>query len=474
MAYAYEYLKQSDSVNLGNFREPLNLTKEDFWSTLKKTTQPDEEIYRTQEIIKKFNVKNGQELTMLYLKMDVLQLADVIDNFFEATLEYSINPLYSYSLTGYTWKAGLKLTNIKLDFIKDKDLLLLLENNIRGGISSVIGSPYIESDENTKFLYIDANNLYGWAMSQYLPTGDFEKIKLCCEYDSVLMNEIKEVILNTPDHNEFSYFVECDLEYPAEIKEKTKNFPFCPYQTKADPELFTTYMNSVKQPNYKPTEKLLCDLSNKQKCIIHYRMFKFYTKMGMKVTKIHTIYRFKQSLWLEKYINQNTQKRTKAKTNFEKDLYKLMNNAFFGKTMDNVRESVNLEIIPHTNIDQILKRQSKLGFKGINMHYSTFSLYKFDKEKTVFDKPNYLGFSVSELSNLIYEFYYHKLQPYYNKNVKLHYIDTDSFILSIKTGDLIKDSEYFKNDFDFSEFDENHGLYDTIDKKVIGKMKIET
>ena len=91
--------------------------------------------------------------------------------------------------------------------------------------------------------------------------------------------------------------LECDLEYPAEIKEKTENFPFSPYQTKADPELFTTYMNSVKQPNYKPTEILMCDLTNKLKYTIHYRMFKFYTKMEMKVTKIHTIYRFKQSLW---------------------------------------------------------------------------------------------------------------------------------------------------------------------------------
>ena len=74
----------------------------------------------------------------------------------------------------------------------------------------------------------------------------------------------------------------------------------------------------------------------------------------------------------------------------------------------------------------------------------------------------------------MYEFYYHKLQPYYSSSVKLHYMDTDSFILSIKTGDLINHLEYFKDDFDFSELDENHELYDTINKKVIGKMKIET
>ena len=186
--------------------------------------------------------------------------------------------------------------------------------------------------------------------------------------------------MNTPDDNEYGYFIECDLEYPVEIKGKTKNFLLCPYQTKADPNLFSEYMNCVNQPNYKPTEKLICDLTNKQKYMIHYRMFKFYTKMGMKVTKIHSLWRFKQSLWLEKYTNHNTQKRTKAKTNFEKDLYKLMNNAFFGKTMENVRERVNLEFIDHSQIQQIIKRQSKLSFKGIMDHYSKFNVYKFDKK----------------------------------------------------------------------------------------------
>ena len=160
-------------------------------------------------------------------------------------------------------------------------------------------------------------------------------------------------------------------------------------------------MNSVKQPNYKPTEKLMSDLTNKQKYMMHYRMFKFHINMGMNVTKIHTNYRFKQSPWLEKYIEHNTQKRTKAKTNFEKDLYKLLNNVFFGKTMENVKERTNIENITHTNIDQKIKRQSKLRFRGIIIHYNDFTLYKFDKEKTVFDKPIYLGFSVLELNKLL-------------------------------------------------------------------------
>ena len=412
---------------------------------------------------------------MLYLKMDVLQLADVFENFVESsTREYKINPLYSYSLPGYTWKAGLKLTNIKLDFIKDKELLLLLENNIRGGISSVMGDRHVQSDENKQILYIDANNLYGWAMSQYLPTGEFKKLQLPENYSQ---DQLVEDLLQIPDDNEYGYFIDCDLEYPVEIKEKTKNFPFCPYQTKADSDLFSGYMNNVNQPNYKPTPKLMCDVTSKSKYMIHYRMFKFYLNQGMKVTKIHTIYKFKQSPWLGKYIDHNTQKRTVAKTNFEKDFYKLMNNAFFGKTMENVRDRTNLEFIDHSQIDQIIKRQSKLSFKGIVDHYSKFSVYKFDKEKTVFDKPIYLSFTVLELSKLLmYEFYYNKLQPYWKQSIQLHYMDTDSFILSFDTNhqELINFLQENKDEFDFSELHKSHELYDPVNKKVIGKMKIET
>ena len=471
LAYPYEYF------NLDNFDKPLNLTKEDYWSTFTQSYPSDDDIKRTQELIDKNKIKNGTELTMLYLKMDVLQLTDVFEIFVESsTREYKINPLYSYSLPGYTWKAGLKLTNIKLDFIKDKKLLLLLENNIRGGISSVMGDRHVQSDENKQILYIDANNLYGWAKSQYLPTGEFDILPLNpCNYtDNYNLEQLVEDLIQIPDDNEYGFFIECDLEYPAEIKEKTKNFAFCPYQTKADPNLFSGYMNNINQPNYKPLSKLMCDVTNKSKYMIHYRMFKFYLNQGMKVTKIHTIYKFKQSPWLGKYIDHNTQKRTVAKTIFEKDLYKSMNNAFFGKTMENVRDRTNLEFIDHSQIDQIIKRQSKLSFKGIMDHYSKFSVYKFDKEKTVFDKPFYLGFTVLELSKqLMYEFYYNKLQPYWQNKIHLHYMNTDSFILSFDTKhqELINVLQENKDEFDFSELDKSHELYNPINKKVIGKIE---
>ena len=126
LSYPYE------KFNPNIFQEPLNLTKEDYWSTSTQSYPCDDDIKRTQQLIDKYNITTPQQLTMIYLKMDFLQLTDIFENFVQtSTEEYGINPLYSFSAPGYTWKTGLKLTNIKSDFVKDYYLLLLLENNIR-------------------------------------------------------------------------------------------------------------------------------------------------------------------------------------------------------------------------------------------------------------------------------------------------------------------------------------------------------
>ena len=122
------------------------------------------------DIIKRFNIKNGEELKEIYSKSDVILLADVFEIFFKKSVEeYGINPLCCVNLPGYTWKCGMKYTEIKLQTLQDKDMILLLANNIRGCISPVMGDRCVKSDENKKILYVDANNLYGWAMSEYLP-----------------------------------------------------------------------------------------------------------------------------------------------------------------------------------------------------------------------------------------------------------------------------------------------------------------
>ena len=399
LAYPYEYFN-----SIEDYKKPVhNLKKEDFFIKLKNKSPDDEEKQRTKKIIEIFNNKNGEELTALYLKSDVILLADVFEKFIKISVEeYGINPLYCVSFPSYTWQCGKKYTDIKLQTLQNKDMILLLENNIRGGISSVMGDRYVRSDKNKKILYIDANNLYGWAMSESLPYDEIKFEKDICLND----------ILNTPDDSDIGYFIEVDLKYPDNIKEKTKNLPFAPMNKKINPDKFNDYMKEIKPDTYIQTIKLTCDFSNKTNYLIHYRMLKFCVRHGMIVDKVHEIISFKQSKWLEKYISFNTQKRNKAKNDFEKDFYKLLNNAFYGKTMENVRNRLKIKFIKKDDQREILKQQSKLTFNSIHKSYENYNSYTFKQNEVLMNKPIYLGFSVLELSKLLmYETYYDKLQP---------------------------------------------------------------
>ena len=373
------------------------MKKEDFFSKLKNDYPDDEELARTKGFIELFDIKDGEELTRLYCKSDVILLADVFEKFVKvSTKEYKINPLYCVSLPGYTYQCALKYTNIKLQTLQDKDLILLIENNIRGGISSVMGDRYVESDENKNILYMDATNLYGHSMSQMLP---YDEIEMWHGDPDKYWNWLDE-IFNTPDDNEIGYFLEVDLKYPDNIKEKTKNLPFCPVNKKIDPDKHNDYMKKIKPENYTKSKKLICDWSDKKKYLIHYRMLKFFVRHGMIVEKVHEIISFKQSKWLESYISFNTQKRNKAENKFEKDFFKFLVNSAFGKFPENIRNRLELELIKKDNIKKIVDRQSKLTFIGIQKSYENYYSYTFIKNGVVMDKAIYVGFTILELSKL--------------------------------------------------------------------------
>ena len=173
--------------------------------------------------------------------------------------DFGVNPIYCVSLPCYTWQCDLKYTGINLQTLQDKDMILFLENNIRGGISSVMGDRFVQSDENKNILYVIANILFGHSMSQPLP---FDELK----FD----NNVKlEDILNTPDDSNIGYFIEVELVYPNNIKEKTKNFPFAPVNTKINSDKFSVFLKEIKPATYIQTKKLICDWSDKKNYLVH-------------------------------------------------------------------------------------------------------------------------------------------------------------------------------------------------------------
>ena len=166
-------------------------------------------------------------------------------------------------------------------------------------------------------------------------------------------------------------------------------------------------MRSIKPKNYASYSKLVCDWTGKKRYLVHFSLLKFYLRDVMVIKKVHDVISFKRSKSLEKNINFITQKNNLAVNDFEKKFYKLLNKAFYGKTMENVRNRCKKDIIKRNEYDKVRKQQSNLTFDGIHKSYEKCDSYLFKENEVTMDKPITLGFAIFELSKLhMYEIYY--------------------------------------------------------------------
>nr|XP_012217194.1 PREDICTED: uncharacterized protein LOC105669030 [Linepithema humile] len=191
-------------------------------------------------------------------------------------------------------------------------MVLFVECGIRGGLSQCsnryarANNKYMPSYDPSKpssyLMYFDVNNLYGWAMCQPLPYADFQWVENVASFD----------VMSVTFDSTTGYMLEVDLAYPVNLHDAHTDLPFCPTRDK---------------PPGKREIKLLATLCDKQRYVIHYRNLQQCIRHGLQVTKIHRVLQFAQSPWLRGYIELNTKFRTCAINDFEKNLYKLMNNA---------------------------------------------------------------------------------------------------------------------------------------------------
>ena len=185
--------------------------------------------------------------------------------------------------------------------------------------------PNFKPDEESTFIiYLDPNNLYGYAMSQPLPTEGFAWLS------EEEFNELD--VLSIPDENEVGYILEVDLEYPTELNDLHSDFPLCPEKVKVTDEMLSSYCQQLKENlglKEPSIAKLIPNLNDKWRYILHYKNLKLYLDLGMKLRKVHRVLAFQQSPWFAEYIDFNTEKRKQAVNDFEKDFFKLMNNCLW-------------------------------------------------------------------------------------------------------------------------------------------------
>ena len=185
-----------------------------------------------------------------------------------------------------------------------------------------------------------------------------------------------------------SCILEVDLEYPRSLHDLHSDYPLAPEQIE---------VNKIN--------KLIPNLRNKKKYVIHYENLKQYLSLGLKLTRVHRGIKFEESRWLEKYVTLNTERRTAARNDSEKDFFKLMNNSVFGKTMENIRNRVDIKLV--TDRKKAENLSTKPNFKHCNIFSENLVAIHTKKTKLTFDKPVYLGMCILDLSKtLMYDFHY--------------------------------------------------------------------
>ena len=472
--YPYEYMDSFEK-----FSETSLPKKEDFYSKLNDEHITEDEYEHAKKVWETFKCKTLGDYHDLYVKTDVALLADVFENFRKLCLQqYGLDPAHYFTSPGLSWDALLKKTGVELELFTDHEMHLFVERGIRGGISMVskryakannpLVSDYDESKPNSYIMYLDANNLYGWAMSKPLPKSGFK-------WKRVMPTE--EEILNKKENAKKGWILEVDLEYPAELHKEHNSYPLAPEKKVVKKENMSDYQNNLikeldlKIPNSK---KLLLTLEDKKDYVVHYENLKFYLKQGMKLKRVKRALEFEQECWMEPYIRMNTEFRKQAKNDFEKNFYKLMNNSVFGKTMENLRNRVDIKIVRSNEKDKIRKLIASPLYSrhviftndlvGIDMH----------KSRLLLNKPVYTGMTILDKSKiLMYDFFYNHLKKQYGEKCELLYTDTDSLLLKIETEDVYKDIKANKNFYDTSNYPKENPLHSTVNKKVLGKMKDE-
>ena len=460
--YPYDYVSSIDKLS-----ETSLPPKEEFYSKLNDEDITDEDYQHAVKVWSTFECKTLKDYHDLYLKSDVMLLADVFEKFRLTCLKhYKLDPAHYYTSPGLAWDACLKITGQNLELLSDYDMLMMFERGIRGGITHIskryskANNKYMKSynsEKKSKFIqYLDANNLYGWAMTQNLPTHGFKWIKdLTKEKLFKILNEINNSMSNK---GKMGYIFEVDLEYPSSLWELHNDYPLAPELMK---------VNGV--------EKLICHFKTRKNYVIHYRALRQCLELGMKINAIHRGISFYQSPWMEPYIQKNTELRKLASNNFEKDFFKLMNNSVFGKTIENIRKRQNVNLVDNCKI--ALKLSNKPNFDRCTIFDKNLIAVHMKTTEVYFNKPIYVGQAILDLSKtLMFDFHYNYIKDKYGVKARLLFTDTDSLMYEIKTKDFYKDIyDDVKDKFDTSDYPTNHpsGILTGVNKKVIGVFKDE-
>ena len=230
---------------------------------------------------------------------------------------------------------------------------------------------------------------------------------------------------------------------------------------------------SVYGSSVSSVEKLLTTLDDKKHYVLHYRNLKLYLSLGLELKAIHRVLCFKQKPWLKEFVDFNTTKRKSAVNSFDKDFFKLMNNAVYGKSLENVRKRIDFQLVSDER--RLRKLVSTPRLKRMIRFTDDLAGLSLRKKSIVLSRPVYVGFAVLDISkSIMNDFHYRYAVAKYGPQIRLLMTDTDSLLYHIQTEDVYKDITEAHHLFDTSEYPIDHPCFSEENKKALGKFKDET
>ena len=365
-----------------------------FFSSLKDCSVSEKEYQRAANVWKVFKIKNLGENHELYLKTNVLLLCDMFEKIIKICLEYyCLDPCRYFSSPGLSWDAILKMTGIELQKIDNIDTHLFIEKIMTGYIS-YISKRYSKSNENKTIMYWNANNLYGCAMIQSLPICDFKFLNKK-EIESFNLDSISE-------NSGIGSILECDLEYCKELHDLHNDYPLCTQKIEVSSNMLSKYCSDIVNKyeiKVGGVKKLIPNLGDKIKYVVHYKNLQYYLSLGIKLVKIHRILSFKQSDWVKRYVDFNTEKRKQSTDEFNNFFFKLMINCVYGKSIENIRKTINVRLINDKTTYQ--RCVNKPHFISQKIFDKNFVAVHCSKTILALNKPIYVGFSIFRTVKII-------------------------------------------------------------------------
>ena len=532
--YPYDWANSAERMNATSL-PPMKA----FSSLLSGGKMIDRKDYAHAKFVwKRMGCKTFRDYTSIYLRSDVALLADIFEKYRKCSLaNYGLDSAHYMTSPSLAWDAAIKMNDeantqrvkvglqrFPLKNITDFDQYLLVERGKRGGITMiahphvVVDNKYLramnaqgqrttpnktelarvnmvatrmaykhlkrdgdkysfthkknsyemEREGDSYILYLDANNLYGKAMSEKLPTADYRWA------DVMTVEQLRDFEAN----GDKGLFVEVDIHYPKELHDRHNDYPMAVESKLVKMDMLSPYTRALYEATGRKEDtvpKLVPNLEDKVNYVCHIKNLQQMMKEGLVVTKVHKILEFTQHDWLRTYIEFNSGKRAKAKSEFEKSFFKLMNNSVFGKTMENVRDRIDVRLV--TDEAHAIKYNTNAKYRYFVRFHENLTAVNMAKTEVRLNKPIAVGAAILELSKVVmYRFHYDvMLKRYGHDNCRLLMTDTDSLVYHIKTGDVYRDmmEPEFNGEFDFSDYARDNPLWSKKNKKVPGYFKDE-